>query len=1801
MSFDRRRVASTAIIILSLFVVALPELNKSIVRAEEDVVAGVLSYFTQPELFMLEFLDLSGEWRYVVKSYEEGVFQNLYWPSAPLDGWNNVTVPFMFYAGPRNSTLWLRRDFEVPEHLKGYRLRLVFLGAFYKASVWLNGVFIGEHEGYFAPFFFDVADVVNYSGVNSLVVCLSTPVELDLDNKRSLLGVFGDWDIKPYPRWALGKLPRRYEWVVPIGLWRPVKLVVSGQVAVSVTTIDTEYSAASASSARVKLYVSNTGGEGECEVRYWVKPYNFEGEGSSGSFKFRVGRGERKWVEGRLAVPNARPWQLWDRGSPHLYMLEYELWFRGELQGRGAVKFGFREVTGEVSRTSAAIRINGERVFLRGVNYISDFLLVNATREALKRDIEMMLKAHVNFVRVHAHVEPREFYELADEAGIAVQADAPLIWAYASWLGSGDYARFVRKCQAQIAEMVFMLYNHPSVIIWTVHNEPPWACEWMGDLYRRGVNRDLDWTLAAVISALDSQGRIVIRGSGFEDQHVYYGWFSGNWDDFARDRSPFPTEFGAQALPSADSPFWSLVEISRWPVNEGDPEYFELAYRGFYWASGYVRIPYGLPRDYPTLDDYIKASQEYQARLLKAAIARYRLLKFNVTAGFAMFIFKDCFPSVSFSIVDYFGVPKLGYYAVAEMLKPLKVIVEPMGDLQVRGVGVEYGPGSLFKARIWVVNDASNVSGVASLSWELVDLSAGWVLDKGHSQVAIPRSEEPATLAASISSWTPVYTDGEHEVELRVALLMEGVEVDREVFSFKVAPASEVIVKLADVTEPLKFYVSAEGRSFYLQSRDGRIAFSLPAGSRATIYGPVLNASSPYLPIAYDLGALQNGVVELELKLVEGALFVIRTPMPSLDGSLPRVRLRVKTFSELPGPHILSYDQSNAAIALALGLTGYQFVLPAGIPLNVSYEVEWGSRQASFTVGPLNLSRGEVYVDDRLAKLLASEALELCSKELSNVLARLRWLEKRGFYAGLTREVVKRASEAISEARRVVEDSPEVSATLAREARNLLVAASESIGKIYAGARVNIPSLLFIIILASLGSASMLIEDESRRLAVGVALLVILVVMVYVTYPGITDVDTVELILGMYASFLALILLTVVPYLLEGVRSEKGLPVFAAAAVALSVAARNLRRRGLRTALALLSVVALSLAVSSLSSISYYATTRELVTTAKVQEGVENSLMVFSERGLTLNDVVYVFSQPETLEAGFMVSSAPRLEPYGYHAARTIRAFIALHGYSPVKPELSKVVWPPSALEELSRRSDAVLVSSAWRDVGVQLGDTVDLAGIKLRVVGFYDPRALSSLKDIGGYDILPLSIRPDGTVEPVHPDEMVIAAPDTATRLGGFIKRIYARTGSGHELLSLAKRLSTQGGYVAVTRAANDYIRVYFPASTVEFRGSEALLPVVFVFLNVASVVLASVYERRSEIFTLASVGLNPTHIFLVFLSEALLLGFVGGALGYLASFAVFRGLQLSAAMVPVDVKSDLNSMVFVIALSAISSVAAGVLPALKASAYATPSLARRWKLEAEVVGGLWRVEIPARVTADKAPQFAEFVVERLKEEGYGIERAITDVMLHERVEGGMQIYEIAFTYGRGGSQPFTAPSRLVIRPSDQGFYNVQLLVKPHSVYQKLYQRHVQEVASFIRSVTLEWASLRVRLLAPVGVDPTSVVELIRHYNPQLVIVVSRRGDPRIVREIRGRVRGLGLRPPAIELVDLKGKSVDELATEIKNLIPKADIVAIDSDDGVLSATVALAAAAEGRRVSVLREGRVEEASVDKLLKPAA
>ncbi len=202
---------------------------------------------------------------------------------------------------------------------------------------------------------------------------------------------------------------------------------------------------------------------------------------------------------------------------------------------------------------------------------------------------------------------------------------------------------------------------------------------------------------------------------------------------------------------------------------------------------------------------------------------------------------------------------------------------------------------------------------------------------------------------------------------------------------------------------------------------------------------------------------------------------------------------------------------------------------------------------------------------------------------------------------GLTRSWIEKAGELIEEASRALDREPEKAVTLIGEAKGLLRAAEGRIREAYGLARASFPLILVLLLLTSFSLASMFWEEA--RPAASAACLVALGLLVYLTYPGMSEVSADEVMAGLYVGFLVFALLLLAPHLLEGITSESGLPLTAAIAAALSMAARNLRRRPLRTGLALSSIACMALALAAFSSATIYVSARELVTAVAVPPG----------------------------------------------------------------------------------------------------------------------------------------------------------------------------------------------------------------------------------------------------------------------------------------------------------------------------------------------------------------------------------------------------------------------------------------------------------------------------------------------------------------------------------------------------------------------------------------------------------------------
>jgi hypothetical protein len=137
--------------------------------------------------------------------------------------------------------------------------------------------------------------------------------------------------------------------------------------------------------------------------------------------------------------------------------------------------------------------------------------------------------------------------------------------------------------------------------------------------------------------------------------------------------------------------------------------------------------------------------------------------------------------------------------------------------------------------------------------------------------------------------------------------------------------------------------------------------------------------------------------------------------------------------------------------------------------------------------------------------------------------------------------------------------------------------------------------------------------------------------------------------------------------------------------------------------------------------------------------------------------------------------------------------------------------------------------------------------------------------------------------------------------------------------------------------------------------------MPLIIGVLTITTVLLGGVYERKREIGTLASLGLSPLHVSLMFLGESSIYAVMGSALGYVLGL-FFNGIVIGLNLLPVEVAPNVASswLIMAIGLSIAAAYAATLYPMFQASRLVTPSLERRWKIPTKPKGDEWEIPFP-------------------------------------------------------------------------------------------------------------------------------------------------------------------------------------------------------------------------------------------------
>ncbi len=610
---------------------------------------------------------------------------------------------------------WYTREFVMPE-IAGQWWDLVCEGLDTLATVWINGIQIGQAANMLIEHRFDVTMALRPGQVNHIAIRLKSAV----NHARSFhfdAGVMS-WEhreeglfIRKAPHvWGWDIMPR----AVSAGLWR-------------------------------SLYVENHPATAIEQLYYWTADVSSQGATLGVRFQFRLdgplddglalhfhgvcGDHTFDWdwpvefIAGgcRIPVQGARLWWPKAYGEPNLYTVTAQLRRRSEILAERVERIGLRKLV--VHRTDRATTawspppaahdssrqdklpdpdshlvfyVNGEPIMIKGSNWVPLDAFHSRDAQRLEQALALLDDLGCNMIRCWGGnvYEGSRFFGACDEKGILVWQD--LTFACCRYPQTDEFMAQVREETRSVVEK---LRNHPSLAIWCGDNEVDmtYAADGLSPEGNR-LTRDV---IPRVLQSSDPHrayvpsspylppavGNDPNAGARVPEQHLWgpRGYYKSSF--YTQHSAHFLGEIGYHGCPNVSSIRRFISPDRWWPWQDNDEWQTHAVYHWRHPAvdrdrvklmANQVRELFGIvPGD---LEAFALASQIAQAEAVKFFIEAARLRKWH-TSGILWWNLLDGWPQFSDAVVDYYFAPKLAYYYIRRVQQPICLILgEPGPD-----------------------------------------------------------------------------------------------------------------------------------------------------------------------------------------------------------------------------------------------------------------------------------------------------------------------------------------------------------------------------------------------------------------------------------------------------------------------------------------------------------------------------------------------------------------------------------------------------------------------------------------------------------------------------------------------------------------------------------------------------------------------------------------------------------------------------------------------------------------------------------------------------------------------------------------------------------------------------------------------------------------------------------------------------------------------------------------------------------------------------------------------------------------
>lgn len=400
-----------------------------------------------PQFAREGWIDLSGTWEFGYDDTDVGLGEGWFAGDGRLP--ERITVPYPpesrlsgIHDTGFHRVMWYRRAFTDPRSAPGEHLLLRFGAVDYRATVWVDGRYVGAHEGGQTPFSMDITHAIGRSDQTHTITVRVEDDPYDVEQPRGKQ----DWQETPHVIW----------YHRTSGIWQPVWLEVIPVVHIEAVhwTFDpvqwtasyvVELSAAAPSGAALTVELERT-------------------DRTIARSQQRV---NGRTVRGALDLAGARaPMDpgalLWSPKRPNLLGARLTLAADGHRSDEVLSYVGLRTVT----VTPRRILINGAPVFLRFVlqqGYWPESQLAAPSPEALRKEAELILALGFNGARIHQKIEDPRFLFWADTLGLLLWGETANAFAYSD--------RAIDRHAREWREVVVRDRNHPSIIAWVPFNE----------------------------------------------------------------------------------------------------------------------------------------------------------------------------------------------------------------------------------------------------------------------------------------------------------------------------------------------------------------------------------------------------------------------------------------------------------------------------------------------------------------------------------------------------------------------------------------------------------------------------------------------------------------------------------------------------------------------------------------------------------------------------------------------------------------------------------------------------------------------------------------------------------------------------------------------------------------------------------------------------------------------------------------------------------------------------------------------------------------------------------------------------------------------------------------------------------------------------------------------------------------------------------------------------------------------------------------------------------------------------------